>query len=378
MARETAGPQPNPHSSAPGGSRGPSGGDPEPRGPAGLADPAPGPTPGPGAAPDQALEALLAQVARSPATVLLRGESGSGKSRAAHRLHALSGRPGALVQVHLGALTPTLIESELFGHEAGAFTGAHRARAGAFRRANQGTLVLDDVELLPRDAQVKLLRALQERVVEPLGAERPEPIDARFIATTSMRLEEEVAAGRFRSDLYWRLAVVLIEVPPLRARRAEVPLLAQRYLAEVARSRAAQVRALTPAAEQVLMAHSWPGNVRELENALERALALSPPDRPLDSADFEFLSEGLRGNAERLAGQALAQGVELLAFEAALLRLAWAEARGNLSAAARAVGLSRRAFEYRLERLAAEAGAAAPSTAEGANGSPGPAAGEQP
>jgi sigma-54-specific transcriptional regulator len=308
--------------------------------------------------------------------VLLRGESGSGKSRAAERLHALSGRPGALVQVHLGALTPTLIESELFGHEAGAFTGATRARSGAFRRANQGTLVLDDVELLPRDAQVKLLRALQERVVEPLGAERPEPIDARFIATTSLRLEEEVAAGRFRSDLFWRLAVVLIEVPPLRARRAEVPLLAQRYLAEVARSRAVQPRSLTPAAEQRLIAHSWPGNVRELENALERALALSPPGRPLDSADFEFLSEGLRGNAERLAGQALAQGVELLAFEAALLRLAWAEARGNLSAAARAVGLSRRAFEYRLERLGAEAGAAAPALNEGANAAPGAASAE--
>jgi two-component system response regulator PilR (NtrC family) len=280
------------------------------------------------------------------------GESGTGKSRAARRLHELSGRPGALVLVHLGALSPTLIESELFGHEAGAFTGAQRARLGAFRRAQGGTVVLDDVELLPRESQVKLLRVLQERVVEPLGAERSEPVDARFVATTSARLADEVAAGRLRSDLYWRLTVVAIEVPALRSRRAELPELATGLLRAVADRAQVRPRDLTPGALQRLCAHPWPGNVRELENALERALALCPGEGPLDASDFDFLSEGLLGAADRLALQALAQGIGLERFEAALLRAAWTQERGNLSAAARAVGLSRRAFEYRLQRLA--------------------------
>jgi DNA-binding NtrC family response regulator len=303
----------------------------------------------------EGLEARLRRLAGSAATVLLVGESGTGKSRAARRLHELSGRPGALVLVHLGALSPSLIESELFGHEAGAFTGAQRARQGAFRRAHGGTLVLDDVELLPRESQVKLLRVLQERVVEPLGAERSEPIDARFVATTSARLADEVAAGRLRNDLYWRLNVVAIEVPPLRARRAELQDLAQGLLQAVAERAQVPPRGLSAGALQRLSAHPWPGNVRELENALERALALSRGEGPLEAADFEFLSEGLLGAADRLALQALAQGIDLERFEAALLRAAWAQERGNLSAAARAAGLSRRAFEYRLQRLLAPA-----------------------
>lgn len=315
-------------------------------------DPQPGPAAaaGPGSAGDE-LESRLRAVAPSAATVLLLGESGTGKSRAARRLHDLSGRPGPLVWVHLGALTPSLIESELFGHEAGAFTGAQRARQGAFRRAQGGTLVLDDVELLPRESQVKLLRVLQERVVEPLGGERPEPIDARFVATTSARLDAEVAAGRLRSDLYWRLNVVALQVPPLRARRAELPVLAEALLEGLARRSGARPRPLSPGALQRLLEHPWPGNVRELENALERASALSPGSGPLQASDFEFLGEGLLGAAERLALEALAQGVDLERFEAALLRAAFAQERGNLSAAARAAGLSRRAFEYRLQRI---------------------------
>lgn len=314
-----------------------------------------GPGPDPGAAgplsAGEELEARLRALAPGLATVLLLGESGTGKSRAARRLHELSGRPGPLVWVHLGALTPSLIESELFGHEAGAFTGAQRARQGAFRRAQGGTLVLDDVELLPRESQVKLLRVLQERVVEPLGSERPEPIDARFVATTSARLDAEVAAGRLRSDLFWRLNVVALQVPPLRARRAELPALAESLLDGLARRSQIRPRPLSPGALQRLLEHPWPGNVRELENALERAFALSSGSGPLEACDFDFLGEGLLGAADRLAREALAQGVDLERFEAALLRAAFAQERGNLSAAARAAGLSRRAFEYRLQRL---------------------------
>ena len=222
----------------------------------------------------------LVRVAASDATVLLRGESGVGKGLAATALHHASPRAGApLVTVHLGALSETLVESELFGHEKGAFTDAHQARSGAFRRAEGGTLVLDDVDLLPPLAQVKLLRVLQERVVEPLGAEAPVPIDVRVVATTTRDLARLVEDGEFRADLYFRLDVVPLEVPPLRARLSDLPALAEALAGRIAQRLSVAARPLSAMALERLRAHGWPGNVRELENALERVLVLGAAAR---------------------------------------------------------------------------------------------------
>ena len=313
------------------------------------------------AAADGAYEAFrrrLEQVSRSDAGVLLVGESGSGKARAARLLHGLGPRAkGPLVEVALSALAPTLIEAELFGHAAGAFTGAREARLGRFRQAEGGTLVLDDVDTLPREVQTKLLRVLQERVVDPVGEEQGVPIDVRVVATTQRDPVRLVEEGRLRSDLYYRLAVVVLEVPPLRERRDELPGLCAELLAELARRRGLPPAELSPGALERLAAHAWPGNVRELENALERAVVLELGGAGplcLEAADFDFLDERSAGVADELARSALAHGVTLGDLEAAFLRVALAEERGNLSAAARRVGLTRRAAEYRLAR--AEAG----------------------
>jgi DNA-binding NtrC family response regulator len=315
-----------------------------------------------------AFQKRLEQVAATAVCVLLCGESGSGKGRAARQVHAASPRrAGPLVEVSLSALAPSLIESELFGHVQGAFTGAQGARPGRFRQAQGGTLVLDDIDTLPVEVQVKLLRVLQERIVEPVGAEQGESVDVRIVATTQRDLAEEVAAGRFRSDLYYRLAVVVLQVPPLRSRKSELPKLCNALVDELAQGRHLPRLDLTAAALERLAAHGWPGNVRELENALERALALrlggSRASSDLDAEDFAFLDESTGGAAEELARSALARGLKLADLEQAMLRVALEEQRGNLSAAARQIGLSRRAAEYRLAR-----GASGPDDAAAAGG----------
>jgi DNA-binding NtrC family response regulator len=304
----------------------------------------------------EAFRARLAQVAEAGTTVLLRGESGVGKGLAARRLHAWSPRAqGPLVEASLAALAPTLIEAELFGHVPGAFTGAVRARTGRFRQAHTGTLVLDDVDTLPNEVQVKLLRVLQERTVEPVGAESGESVDVRVVATTQADLRAAVEAGRFRRDLYYRLAVVELEVPPLRARTEDLGAIAAEIIAALAEARSLPRRSLAPSALERLAAHSWPGNVRELENALERALVLceerARAGAPLEAQDFAFLGEDLAGVPEEVATRALAAGLTLADVERAMLERAMREQRGNVAAAARALGLTRRAAEYRLARL---------------------------
>ena len=309
-----------------------------------------------------AFEADLERVAASgvlgpavPATVLLTGESGSGKSRAARRLHDASPRAGGpFVSVQLAALAATLIEAELFGHEAGAFTGAAGARRGRFERAEGGTLVLEGVETLALDLQVKLLRVLQERVVEPLGAEHHRPVDVRVIATTARDLRDAVEEGAFREDLYYRLAVVPLSVPPLRVRADEpgFEALCGELLTEVSARLGLPARALDPGALAVLAAHPWPGNLRELENAIERALVLDGGAGPLGARAFDFLGETVQGRAGELAREVLASGVPLDRLEASVMEAALEESRGNVAAAARRVGLSRRAFDYRRKRIA--------------------------
>ncbi|MEM6569351.1 MAG: sigma 54-interacting transcriptional regulator [Planctomycetota bacterium] len=310
-------------------------------------------------------EADLARVAAGgllapsvPATVLLTGEIGSGKSRAARRLHDLSPRAGGpFVAIHLAGLAPTLLEAELFGHTAGAFTGASRAREGRFERAAGGTVVLEAIETLDVALQVKLLRVLQEREVEPLGAEAPVPIDVRVIATTARDLRVAVEAGTFREDLYFRLAVVPLQVPALRLRTPDPDFvdLCAGVIRTVAERVGAPERTLTPGAVEALRAHPWPGNLRELENAVERLLVLGiggdAGPAPVTADELEFLREPLRGRADEIAAEALAAGIGFDELDAAVISEALRQERGNVSAAARRVGLSRRAFDYRRKRL---------------------------
>ena len=300
--------------------------------------------------PMQELFKKIQKVAPTDSTVLIRGESGTGKELVARAMHAQSLRArGPLISVNCAAIPETLIEAELFGHEEGAFTGASRARLGRFRLAHGGTLVLEDIDALPLDLQGKLLRALQEGEVEPLGAERPVKVDVRVVATSARDLRESVASGRLRSDLFWRLAVLELAVPPLRARTEDIVPLAQRMLARLGSS-----RVLSESAQELLRAHPWPGNVRELENALERVLALAGDAAvAISPEEFAFLTAAVADEPDQLAARALAHGVSLEALETALLRGALREQRGNIAAAARRVGLSRRAFEYRLSKLAA-------------------------
>ncbi len=297
----------------------------------------------------------LEAAAKSRATVLLCGESGSGKTQAAELVHALSSRSeGPFVVANLAAIAPTLIEAYLFGHERGAFTDAHRSRRGIFEKADGGSVLLEGIDSLPLPVQVKLLRVIQERVVEPLGAENPLPVDVRVLATTTRDLLSEVRAGRFREDLYFRLAVVTLTVPPLRSRREDLRELCQGLLERVAERVGVPARTLSPEALERLRAHPWPGNVRELENALERVLVLAPAsaaDRapPLVGAqEFEFLSQDAAGLADEVARQALRAGIAVEDLVRAMMERALEEHRGNVSAAARQIGLTRRAFDYRM------------------------------
>ena len=308
------------------------------------------------------LERVAASGAAAPAvppTVLLGGESGSGKSRAARRLHDLSARSkGPFVSVHLAGLAPSLLEAELFGHIAGAYTGASGSREGRFQRAKGGTVVLEAIETLDVALQVKLLRVLQERVVEPIGSEVAVPIDVRVIATTARDLRVAIEEGAFREDLYFRLAVVPLEVPALRS-RTEGPGFAGLCDA-VGRAVCERIgvprRPLSADAVETLRRHPWPGNFRELENALERVLVLARGGAEVTASELEFLQDPLRGRADEIAAEALSSGIGLDELDAALIAEALRHERGNVSAAARRIGLSRRAFDYRRKRLEGEAG----------------------
>ncbi len=223
----------------------------------------------------QRMYELLGQIATSDASVLITGESGTGKELVARAIHRRRSPDAPFVAVNTAAIPESLLESELFGHVKGAFTGATADRVGMFARANRGTLFLDEIGDMPLALQAKLLRALQDRVVRPVGSDREVPFDARLICATHHDLESDCEEGRFRQDLYFRINVIHVEVPPLRSRGSDVLLLAQRFIERIATAAGKHVRGLSAAAAERLLAYSWPGNVRELENAIERAVAVT-------------------------------------------------------------------------------------------------------
>ena len=292
---------------------------------------------------------LAAQVAPRTTTVLLLGESGTGKevmARAIH--HASARREGPFVAVGAGSLPESLLDSELFGYRKGAFTGAEHDRKGKFELAQGGTLFLDEIgEMLP-ELQVKLLRALQEREVDPLGATAPVKVDVRVIAATHRDLEAMVAEGSFREDLYYRFAVVALTLPPLRERRDDILPLARHFAQRIAAANDQPVPPIASEAERILTAHDWPGNVRELENVMERALALHP-EGPIAPED---LPARLRsGESDSQFHFVLPEGgLDLTALEKDLIERALIKCKGNRSATARYLGLTRNTLNYRLEK----------------------------
>jgi DNA-binding NtrC family response regulator len=293
---------------------------------------------------------VIERAAEFKATVLLTGESGTGKEVLARAIHAQSGRrQEAFVAVNCGAIPENLLESELFGHAKGAFTGADRARRGLFQEADGGTLFLDEIGELPLALQVKLLRVLQEEEVRPVGESKSRAVDVRVIAATARDLAQELAAGRFREDLFYRLDVVRVNVPPLRERREDIPLLVDHFLAQLRTALGKPIRSLADDALDRLLAYSWPGNVRELENVLERAVILArteritlrdlppqitEPDRPADSRP-------------RSADLSLKRARRL--FEAGLIRQALDATGGNRTRAARLLEISHRALLYKIK-----------------------------
>ena len=288
---------------------------------------------------------LIGQAGPSEASVLILGESGTGKELVADGLHWSSPRRGGpLVKVNCAALPAELLESELFGYVKGAFTGALKDKPGRFQLAAGGTLFLDEIAELPAALQAKLLRALQEKFVEPLGSVKPVETDARVLAATNRDLKAEIAAGRFREDLYYRLAVLEISIPPLRERLEDLPLLVGHLLRKLGKKNHKEVRAIAPAFLDALTSYSWPGNVRELENVLERALILARSD----TLGPELLPRHILGETvpERVAATAEAKGPALLeeAERQALVR-ALESFGGHREKTAEALGMSRRKLD---------------------------------
>jgi DNA-binding NtrC family response regulator len=299
---------------------------------------------------------LIQQVAATRATILIEGESGTGKEVVAHTLHHLSGRPAAkMVIVHCAALSPQLLESELFGHEKGSFTGAAQRRIGRFEQADGGTLFLDEIGEIDAATQVKLLRVLSERTLERVGSNTPIKVDVRVIAATNKNLKELVAKGLFREDLYFRLNVVKIEMPPLRDRREDIMLLANSFLHEFAKENDRPVKPLSDAAVQLLLAYPWPGNVRELRTAIEHGVVMSN-DPTIESRHLpQFLHSQTTDirNSLPLTKNTLDASTEfnLHDLEANTIRAALALSGGNRTHAAELLGVSRRTLQRKLKDL---------------------------
>lgn len=299
------------------------------------------------------IELLETVVLAAPteATVLITGESGSGKELIATAIHANSPRrQRPFIRVNCAAITETLLESELFGHEKGAFTGADRRREGRFRLAHEGTIFLDEVSEMSVAMQAKLLRVLQERELQRVGGEEVIKVDVRVIAATNRNLEKEMEAGRFREDLYYRLNVVALPVPPLRERREDIPLLAQHFLEGFARTNRKQIRGFTPQAMDRMVRYNWPGNVRELMNAVERGVILCRGEY-VSERDFPVSMHQDPGRPQDHAGTTgLQSGLSLEDVEKETILRTLESTGGNKSEAARRLGITRRTLHKKLKK----------------------------
>ena len=308
---------------------------------------------------------IVHKVAASGATVFVYGESGTGKELIARALHHQSDRRDRpFYAVNIAALPESILEAELFGHERGAFTGAEARKIGLFEQASGSTLFLDEVGDLKRDLQVKLLRALQEREILRVGGTERVKIDVRIVAATNRDLEGEVRAGRFREDLFYRLNVIPIVLPPLRDRRTDIPLLVEHFMRKYSDPR--RPKEMSEAALNILAAYDWPGNVRQLESVIERALLLAEEDVIVPADLPAAVRAGITTMRGPLALDIPDSGIDLDEVERTLILKALEKTEGNVSRAARLLGLSRRTLQYRLEKIQAPAGAV--SERKGAEG----------
>jgi DNA-binding NtrC family response regulator len=324
-----------------------------------------------GSAPDfRAALAIAAKAARARVPVLLEGESGVGKEVVAEAIHAASPRgKKPMIAVNCGAIPANLVESELFGHEKGAFTGAFERKTGRFQEADGGTLFLDEIGEMPIEAQVKLLRVLQSGEIQPLGARQVREVDVRVIAATNKRLTDEVEAGRFREDLYYRLNVVQVTIPPLRERTGDIPALARHLMARIAQQPGLRQLGITDDALALLGRYDWPGNVRQLQNALFRAAVLCDGDA-LTQADFPQIAAlgGKRPASPSQAPLGTSGGITLFHadgnlralddIEADVIRLAIGHYRGRMTEVARRLGIGRSTLYRKLGELGIDNAAA--------------------
>jgi DNA-binding NtrC family response regulator len=300
----------------------------------------------------QEVLATVERVAPTNSTVLLGGESGVGKDLIARAVHEKSRRAsGPFIKINSTAIPENLLESELFGYEKGAFTGANTSKPGKFELADKGTLFLDEIGDVPPATQVKLLRVLQEREFERLGGTRTVKVDVRLIAATNRDLRAALEDGTFREDLYYRLNVVPLDIPPLREHKEDVPDLVHLFLRQFASASGRQVTAISSEAMNLLLGHHWPGNVRELQNVIERACALATASK-LESSDIHLDSP--RNRATASTDGFLPDGTTLDQWEDEMIREALKRAAGNKSQAARLLGLSRNALRYRLSKIGIE------------------------
>ena len=305
----------------------------------------------------EAVKKMILKVARSNSTVLIRGESGTGKELIARAIHTQSPRAGEMFQaVNCAAINENLLESELFGHERGSFTGAHAEKKGLFEVADRGTLFLDEIGELDITMQAKLLRALQEREIRRVGGTRPIKIDVRVVAATNRDLRAMVSDGRFRDDLYYRINVLSIDVPALRERREDIPVLMEFFLKKHTRNTSRLIRGLTPEARQVMLEYAWPGNVRQLESAIERAILLAEgdlitvEDLPLEVRQETQPVGGGGGGAEG-SFKLPSEGVNFEDVERNLILQAMERTDYNITKAAKLLGLTFRTLQYRLEKF---------------------------
>ena len=299
----------------------------------------------------ESVKKMILKVARSSSPVLIRGESGTGKELIARSIHNQSPRLAEMFQaVNCAAINENLLESELFGHEKGSFTGAHAEKKGLFEVADRGTLFLDEIGELDIGMQAKLLRALQEREIRRVGGTRTVKVDVRVVAATNRDLRAMVADGRFRDDLYYRINVLSVDVPPLRERRDDIPVLIDYFLKKHTRNTSRLVRGLMPDTRQLMMGYSWPGNVRQLESAIERAILLCEGDL----ITVEDLPLEVRQEARPAAEGAFrlpADGISFEDVERSLIMQAMEQTDYNITKSAKLLGLTFRTLQYRLEKF---------------------------